>query len=127
MTNLGVYIIKSKDREELNNLENLIKMNSTYYLIFSGLSCCWLQQMLFFNNMTFFGHYSLPYMACSSYCIRKRKQIWIDFSKFLARINDDIFLNSGTHATACLILAIRPSIFKFHLVCYEYQTIKLND
>jgi hypothetical protein len=70
MTNLGhVYVLKSKYRDELNNLEKERKMNSTLLVnIFRLFYYC--VQIVIFNNMNFLGFIMpLPYLLFIILCI----------------------------------------------------------
>jgi hypothetical protein len=53
MTNLGHVYNKSKDREELNNLERQLKMNSTLLVNISRFILLLAVQIIIFNNMNF--------------------------------------------------------------------------
>jgi hypothetical protein len=56
MTNLGhVYVLKSKYRDELNNLEKERKMNSTLLVNIFRFILLLAVQIVIFNNMNFLG------------------------------------------------------------------------
>jgi hypothetical protein len=64
MTNLGhVYVLKSKYRDELNNLEKERKMNSTLLVNIFRFILLLAVQIVIFNNMNFLGFIMpLPYL-----------------------------------------------------------------
>jgi hypothetical protein len=73
MTNLGhVYVLKSKYRDELNNLEKERKMNSTLlgqyfpvYFIIGRTDC-------YFNNNEFSGIYNAASLSAVYYFISRK-------------------------------------------------------
>jgi hypothetical protein len=67
MTNLGhVYILKSKYRDELNNLEKARKMNSTLLVNIFSLFYYW-RQIVIFNNIDFFRIYNAASLSAVYY------------------------------------------------------------
>jgi hypothetical protein len=130
MTNLGhVYIIKSKDREEIINLEKKkVKMNSALLVNISWFVFTISHSNYNFNNI-FLLHksISLYILFIILYPVNGNKSGLIASSFFIVL---DLFSNSGgIHATACLVLAyLRPSLLNLYLIeLWIIKTIKLND
>jgi hypothetical protein len=130
MTNLGhVYVLKSKYRDELNNLKKERKMNSTLLVNIFRFILLLAVQIVIFNNMNFLGFIMpLPYLLFIILYPVNGNRSGLLITSFLLGLTMDVFSNSGgVHAAACVTLAyFRPYIFKFAFGI-SYQTIKLND
>ena len=97
MTNLGhVYVIKSKDREELINLENKEKMNSALLVNIFRFIMLLAIQIVIFNNMNFLGYISpFPYILYIILYPVNSNRSGLIISSFLLGLTMDMFCNSG--------------------------------
>ncbi len=106
MTNLGhVYIIKSKDREEIINLEKeRKKMNSALLVNIFRFILLLAAQIVIFNNIDFLGYINpFPYILFIILYPVNGNKSGLLIASFLLGIIMDMFCNSGgVHAAACV-------------------------
>ena len=87
-------------------------------------------QVVIFNRMDLFGFINpYPYILFILLYPVNGNRAGLLLASFAMGTLLDMFLNSGGHAVACVVLAyLRPTFFKFAFgISYEYLTVKIND
>jgi cell shape-determining protein MreD len=96
MTNLGhVYVLKSKYRDELNNLKKERKMNSTLLVNIFRFILLLAVQIVIFNNMNFLGFNAASLSAVYYFISVNGNRSGLLITSFLLGLTMDVFSNSG--------------------------------
>ena len=105
-------------------------MSSSLIIYIFRFICLLALQVVIFNRMDLFGFINpYPYILFILLYPVNGSRAGLLLSSFAMGVLMDMFLNSGSHAVACVVLAyLRPSFFKFSFgISYEYQTVKINE